>query len=148
MVAENTLEWEPFDVKQPTTTITTTNKGGMHRVNPNFETDTKMTSVMRRLEALEMSSGAQSSAPKPSKPVVSPVYVLCDSQDHLVEQYPGLPFIKAEYANVLNTFRKPNPNNNPFSETYNPGWRNHPTFLEIFSRTRIWWIIIISRTIF
>ena len=97
-----------------------------HKVNPNFESDAKLTSVVRRLEALELSKGAQSSAPEPSKPVVSPVCVLCDSQDHLVEQCPGLPIIKVEQANVLNTFRKPNPNNNPFSETYNPGWRNHP----------------------
>ena len=79
-----------------------------------------MTSAVRRLEALEMSKGVQFLTSEPSKPV------LCDSQDHLVEQCPGLPIIKAEQANVLNTFRKPNPNNNPFSETYNPGWRNHP----------------------
>jgi len=76
VVIENTSEWEPVDVKQPTTTTTTTNKDGMHRVNPNFETDAKMTSVMRRLGALKMSKGAQSSAPELSKPVVSPVCVL------------------------------------------------------------------------
>jgi len=81
---------------------------------------------MKRLEDLEMIKGAQSSAPELFKLVVSPVCVLCDSQDHLIEQCPGLPIIKADQANVLNTFRKPNPNNNPFSETYNPGWQNHP----------------------
>ena len=37
VVAENTLKWKPVDVKQPTTIITTTNKGGMHKVNPNFD---------------------------------------------------------------------------------------------------------------
>ena len=79
-----------------------------------------------KLEALELSKVAQSSASEPSKPVVSPICVLCDSHDHLVEQCPRLPIIKAEQANVLNTFRKPNPNNNPFSETYNPGWQIHP----------------------
>ena len=31
-----------------------------------------------------------------------------------------LPIIRAEQANVLNTFRKPNPDN-PFSETYKRG---------------------------
>jgi len=51
----------------------------MHRVNPSFETYAKMTSVMRRLESLEMSKGAQSLAPEPSKPVVSPVCILYDS---------------------------------------------------------------------
>ena len=55
----------------------------MHRVNPNFENDAKMVSVVRRLEALEMSKGAQSLASEPSKPVVSPVCVQYDSNDHL-----------------------------------------------------------------
>ena len=84
--AENTLEWDPVSVndKQPTT-MTVTKKGGMYRVNPNFERDVKMTLVVQRLEALEMSKGVQSSTPKPPKPVVSPVCVLCDSQDYLVE---------------------------------------------------------------
>jgi len=54
----------------------------MHKVNPNFESDTKLTSVVQRLEALELSKGEQSSAPKSFKPVVSPVCVLCDNQDH------------------------------------------------------------------
>ena len=98
----------------------------MHKINPNFESDVKMTSVVRRLEALEMSKGVQSSTLEPSKPVVSLICVLCDSQDYMVEQCPGLPIINAEQANILNIYRKPNPNNNPFSETYNSGWRNHP----------------------
>jgi len=62
VVAENTLEWELVDVKQRNTTTTTTNKDGMHRVNPNFETDAKMTSIMRRFETLQMSKVTQSSA--------------------------------------------------------------------------------------
>jgi len=46
-VAENTLEWEPVSVddKQPTIT-TANNRGGMHKVNPNFESDAKLTSVV------------------------------------------------------------------------------------------------------
>jgi len=70
VVAENTLEWEPVDVKQPTTT--TINKGGMQRVNPNFETNAKMTSVMRRLGSFGNEQGSIILALEPSKPVVSP----------------------------------------------------------------------------
>ena len=72
----------------------------MHRVNPNFESDAKLTSVVQRLEALELSKRTQSSAPEPSKPMVSPICIFCDSQDYLVEQCPGLSIIKAEQANV------------------------------------------------
>jgi hypothetical protein len=31
-----------------------------------------------------------------------------------------------EQAHVLNSFQMPN--HNPYSQTYNPGWRNHPNF--------------------
>ena len=98
----------------------------MYRVNSNFVNDAKMASLMQILEALEMSEGAQSSTPKPAKPVASPVCVFSDSHDHLVEQCPELLAIKVEQENVLNTFHKPNPNNNPFSEMYNLRWWNHP----------------------
>ena len=74
----------------------------MHRVNPNYESDAKLISVVRRLEALELSKRVQSSTPEPSKSVMSPVCVLCDSQNHLVEQSSRLPIIKAEQENVLN----------------------------------------------
>jgi len=58
----------------------------MQRVNPNFENDAKMASVVRRFEALEMSKVAQSLTPEPSMSMVSPIYVFCDSYDYLVEQ--------------------------------------------------------------
>jgi hypothetical protein len=34
----------------------------------------------------------------------------------------------SEQANYLANFKRTNPNNNPFSATYNPGWRDHPNF--------------------
>ena len=71
------------------TTSTATNRDGIHKVNLNFESDAKLTSVVRRLEALELSKGVQSSTLEPSKPVVSPVCVIYDTQDHLVAQLPG-----------------------------------------------------------
>ena len=54
---------------------------------------------------------------------------ICETNDHSTNDCPTLPSFKEclhEQANVLNTFKKPNPN--PYSQTYNPGWRNHPNF--------------------
>ncbi|XP_024046520.1 uncharacterized protein LOC112100886 [Citrus clementina] len=45
----------------------------------------------------------------------------------LVRKCPTLPALKEclnDQANVINTFNKPN----PYSQTYNPGWKNHPNF--------------------
>jgi len=51
-VAENTLEWEPVSVdNKQLTTSTATSRGGIHKVNPNFESDAKLTLVVRRLGA-------------------------------------------------------------------------------------------------
>ena len=53
-VAENTLEWDPVSIdNKQLTTSTATNRGGIHKVNPNFESDVKLTSVVRRLDALD-----------------------------------------------------------------------------------------------
>jgi len=61
----------------------------MHKVNSNFESDAKLTFVVRRLEALEITKGVQSLTLKPSKPVVSSVCVLCDIQDIWLNNAPG-----------------------------------------------------------
>jgi len=55
-VVENMLEWEPIsiDAKKPTTTTTTINKDGMHRINSIFENDVRIPALVRRLEALDV----------------------------------------------------------------------------------------------
>jgi len=104
-VAKNTLKWEhvSIDVKQPLPQppirVACIGSTPILRMMPK---------PRQRLEALEMSKGAQSLALEPSKHVVSFVCILCDSRDHLIEQCPGLLVIKAKQANVLNTFASPN----------------------------------------
>jgi len=54
---------------------------------------------------------------------------ICASPMHLAQACPSLPtFTESpmEQVNAFNDFRKQA--NGPFSETYNPGWRNHPNF--------------------
>ena len=49
-VAENTLKWEPVSVdNKQLTTSTATNKGGIHKVNPNFESDAKLTLLAQKV---------------------------------------------------------------------------------------------------
>jgi hypothetical protein len=54
---------------------------------------------------------------------------ICASPIHSVQTCPSLPtFVESsmEQVNAFNDFRKQS--NGPFSETYNSGWRNHPSF--------------------
>jgi hypothetical protein len=54
---------------------------------------------------------------------------ICASPMHLAQTCPSLSaFVESlmKQVNAFNDFRKQS--NGPFSETYNPGWRNHPNF--------------------
>jgi hypothetical protein len=54
---------------------------------------------------------------------------ICETNEHITNGCPTLPSFKEclhEQVNVLNSFRRPN--HNPYSQTYNPGWRDHPNF--------------------
>ncbi|KAL6312931.1 hypothetical protein AAG906_030947 [Vitis piasezkii] len=76
----------------------------------------------RRMEELEVQ--AISKAPMQAK-----LCSICQSFEHLVEEYPTMPAVRemfGDQANVIGQF-KPN-NNAPYSNTYNSNWRNHLNF--------------------
>ena len=53
----------------------------------------------------------------------------CASPMHSIENCPSsLAFVECsmEQVNAFNDFQKQS--SGPYSETYNPGWRNHPNF--------------------
>lgn len=65
---------------------------------------------------------------------VNPFHVdccsICASPIHSAQTCPSLPTfveLSMEQVNAFSDFRKQS--NGPFSETYNPGWQNHPNFL-------------------
>jgi hypothetical protein len=54
---------------------------------------------------------------------------ICASLMHLAQTCPSLPIFsenQMEQVNAFNDFRKQS--SGLYSETYNPGWRNHPNF--------------------
>jgi hypothetical protein len=63
------------------------------------------------------------------KSVQEIVCQICETNEHSTNDCPTLPSFKEclhEQANALNSFQRPN--QNPYSQTYNPGWRDHPNF--------------------
>jgi hypothetical protein len=53
---------------------------------------------------------------------------ICETNEHS-NDCPTLPSFKEclyEQVNALNSYQRPS--HNPYSQTYNPGWRNHPNF--------------------
>jgi hypothetical protein len=54
---------------------------------------------------------------------------ICASPMHLAQTCPSLPVFyenQMEQVNAFNDFRKQS--SGPYSESYNPGWRNYPNF--------------------
>jgi hypothetical protein len=83
----------------------------------------KFTSLARKVEALELKMSGQ------LKYVQEIMCQICEINEHSTNDCPTSPSFKEclhEQANALNSFQRPN--HNPYSQTYNSGWRNHPNF--------------------
>ncbi|CAN6447677.1 unnamed protein product [Victoria cruziana] len=91
---------------------------GTSETRSGSHTDEKLDALSRKLDQL-LSSRTTGYG--------QPVCALCDSSGHITDE---CPLSRAEPAqgqavNAAQGFSKPN---DPYSATYNPGWRNHPNF--------------------
>ena len=87
----------------------------------------KLSTLARRLEELEMRNRhevrAVAEAPMPNQPCFN-----CQSTEHQGEHCPTVPSVRDlldEQANVVGQYKPPA--TAPYSNTYNPNWRNNPT---------------------
>jgi len=122
LLAENAQNWDTVGTcEAPSKTQPLS--GGMHNLREDHDLQAKFALLARKVEALELKKSAQ------LKSVQENVCQICETNDHSTNDCPTLPAFKEclhEQANALNSFQKPNPN--PYSQTYNSGWRNHPNF--------------------
>jgi hypothetical protein len=95
-----------------------TKKAGIFEIGMNLELSNKVDQLSQKLDQflLGLSPAMQ-------------VCALCASPTHHVLECPVVPqypeFVQ-EQAQMAQNFARPAPN--PFANTYNPGWRNHPNF--------------------
>ncbi|PON56809.1 hypothetical protein PanWU01x14_178520, partial [Parasponia andersonii] len=124
LLAENAQNWDTVGTcEAPTKTQPSVSSGGMYNLREDHEFQAKLGSLARKVETLEMKKSGQ------VKSVQEIVCHICETNNHSTNDYPTSPYFKEclhEQANVLNTFKRPNPN--PYSQIYSPGWRNHPNF--------------------
>ena len=101
-------------------------KGGMYTLNEDVDVQVKMATLSRRLEELE-ARGAHEIKVVNDVPMQIAQCSICQSGEHLVSECPTIPAVREmfmEQANVVGFVK--HSNSSPFSNTYNPGWRNHP----------------------
>ncbi|XP_026419791.1 uncharacterized protein LOC113315749 [Papaver somniferum] len=121
-VAEKTQQWESIFEPKKTTPV-----ANVHKIKSDFEEKTNVASLARRVEALELQKNVKTTAPTLRDQIEIATCAACHSSNHLVDSCPDLQDFhesRLEQANAL--YHKHE--NNPFSHTYNPGWRNHPNF--------------------
>jgi hypothetical protein len=104
--------------------------GGKYTLSANDELQAKVAQLTRKLESLELQ--------KVNEVVITPkkeeVCTICDTHEHSTNECPTIPAFR-EILNeqvsvnaVMPPQQQKRPFNSPFSDTYNPGWRNHPNF--------------------
>lgn len=123
-LAENAQNWDTVGTIEPSTKIQSpTSGGGMYTLKDEHDLQARFASLARKVEALEMKKSGKL---KSVQEITCHIY---DMSDHSTKDCPTLPSFKEclhDQANVLNTFKKPS--FEPYSQSYNPGWPNHPNF--------------------
>ncbi|KAL9374047.1 hypothetical protein Peur_033667 [Populus x canadensis] len=124
LLAENAQNWDTTGTYEaPSKTQPHTSSGGMYNLREDHDLQAKFASLARKVEALELKKSGQ------QKSVQDIACQICETNEHSTNDCPTLPSFKEclhEQAHALNSFQRPN--HNPYSQTYNPGWRNHPNF--------------------
>ncbi|RVW50179.1 Retrovirus-related Pol polyprotein from transposon opus [Vitis vinifera] len=125
-VAEVSRSWDEPIVKEPSRdrTMNRARASGVYTLPEGLDVQAKLATVMRRLDDLE-AKGVQEVQIVNG---VTQLCLICKSTEHGVQSCPTLPAVQdmfTEQANALGTYKQYS-SNSPYSNTYNPGWRNHP----------------------
>nr|XP_028954741.1 uncharacterized protein LOC103427080 [Malus domestica] len=94
-------------------------KLGVYETNANHDLSLQVANLERKLESV------LNLVPKPNE-----VCAICNIPSHPTHQCPSreaYPEFVQEQVNLMNSYNQ-RPRNDAFSNTYNPGWRDHPNF--------------------
>ena len=126
-VAETSKAWdEPNPREVERMRPATNSRGGMYSITEDMEMKEKLSTFSRRLEELEMRSHHEvrvmTEASMPNQPCF-----ISQSTEHQGEHCLIVHSVRdmmAEHDNVVGQYKPPT--TDPYGNTYNPNWRNHP----------------------
>ena len=126
-VVETSKAWdEPNLRKAKRIRPTTSSRRGMYSLMEDMEMKAKLSTLARRLEELEMRNQHEVRAVAETLVPSQPCFI-CQSIEHQGEHcliVPSMRDMIVEQANVVGQYKPPS--NAPYSNIYNPNWRNHP----------------------
>ncbi|XP_024178805.1 uncharacterized protein LOC112184801 [Rosa chinensis] len=106
-ICENSQQYDPY--------TTVPKRGGLYEVSASTKLEEQVAALARQMKSLTplLNKAARETCAS------------CSSIAHTTEACPEN-FFQDEQVNMVNNYRRPV--NDPFSNTYNPGWRQHPNF--------------------
>jgi hypothetical protein len=119
-IADNSQHWDFTSCRDKS--ARTPKKGGILESKGETELAQRMDAIVKRLDALSVGKSVNAANTFPVESCS-----VCASPMHHPQNCPSMTvFTEMEQVNAFNNFQKPS--SGPYSETYNPGWRNHPNF--------------------
>jgi hypothetical protein len=99
---------------------------GLYQVKAEDDLSAKFLQLSKKVEAMELQNSSQVNSMGNNA-----MCVICENVGHSTEECPTIPAFKEvlnnpSQVNALNHYNRPQ--NDPYSQRYNEGWRNHPNF--------------------
>ena len=117
-IANNSQQWDFTRCCDKSTRIA--KKGGIYELKGEVEMNLEIDALTTRLDTFNVSRPINATN-------TFPVDIVCASLMHQAHNCPSMTvFSEMEKVNTFNDFRKQS--SGPYSEMYNPRWRNHPNF--------------------
>ena len=123
-LAENAQSWDTSGAAGGSKSKTlASSRPGMYVLNEEHNLNAKIASLHRKVDAIQKPNVVKVAGP------VENACSICESPEHYTKDCPTIPAFQEvlhDQANAMNTYKRPF--SSPYSETYNPNWRNHPNF--------------------
>jgi len=99
---------------------------GVYEVDAVDMLASKVDALAQRFDRLGTPSGSQMGSSSGAVFEIRAVCEMCGLQGHVAAECHSM-YQRVEHANAMQNFN-PRSQNNPYSNTYNPGWRNRSNF--------------------
>ena len=123
-LAENSQSWHIVNPSEGSIRSNLANNKGKYHLSQEDDLSARMASLTRKVEAMELRK-VQEVKPVKTEEICN----ICEILGHSTVECPNISLFKEmlhDQANAVETFKKPF--HSPYSNTYNPQWRNHPNF--------------------
>ncbi|CAK9151637.1 unnamed protein product [Ilex paraguariensis] len=127
-LAQNAQSWDitdPTDVPRSSPQKTgQTQGGGIYDLRDREDLFSKIAKLSRKVESLEVNKRHEVSNVSRTEEGCS----ICECMEHSLSDCPNIPTLKEAYHEQVHAFNQTRQSFSPNSNTYNPGWSNHPNF--------------------